>query len=48
MTRKTKGNSKMNSLKKGKTKHSKGREQGATLYRTLKKDDGKINKEQMI
>lgn len=48
MTRKTKGNSKMNSLKKIKSKQSKGKGQGATLYSALKKDHGKINKEQMI
>lgn len=35
-------------LKKIKSKQSKGKGQGATLYSALKKDHGKINKEQMI
>lgn len=35
-------------LKKIKSKQSKGKGQGTTLYSALKKDHGKINKEQMI
>lgn len=34
--------------KKIKSKQSKGKGQGTTLYSALKKDHGKINKEQMI
>lgn len=31
-----------------KTKQSNGKEQGSTLYRALKKDHAKINKEEII